>query len=90
MQPALVTLDYKKPVTPLKTENYTIEGFENSGIKLKCSKTWGMKWHWLRDKEVIKKLSVYWDRGKNNDNDCFKKYHPPIQNHQMQPQYIHT
>ena len=65
MQPYLITLDHKQPVTPLKTENSTTEGFVNSGMKPKRSKTWDMKLHWLRDKEVLDQLRLYWDRVTN-------------------------
>ena len=66
------------------------EGFVNLGMKPKRSKTWDVKWHWLRDKEVIEKLRVSWGIGTNNDTDYFTKYHPPIHHHQMRPWYIHT
>ena len=59
-------------------------------MKPKRSKTWGLKWHWLRDKEVLEKLRLYWERGENNDADYFTKHHPPIYHPQMPPRYIHT
>ena len=49
-----------------------------------------MKWHWLRYKEVLEKLRIYWDIGKNNDAYYFTKHHPLIHHHQMLPSYIHT
>ena len=33
MQPALIVLYHKQPVTPLKTDNSDIEGFVNYGMK---------------------------------------------------------
>ena len=74
-------------MTLLKTENYTTEGFVNSSKKTKRSKTWDMKWHWFREKEVLDQLRVYWDRGTNNDADYFTKHHPPIHHRQMRPRY---
>ena len=59
------------------------EVFVNSVMKPKRSKTWDMKWQWLRDKEVLEQLRVYWDKGKNNDADYFTKQHPPIHHRQM-------
>ena len=90
MKPDLITLDHKKPATPLKTDNSTTEGFVNSGMRPKRSKTWDMKWHWLRDKEVLEQLILYWDRGTNNDTDYLTKHHPPIHHRQTRPRYIHT
>ena len=49
-----------------------------------------MKWHWLRDKEILEKLRVYWYKGTDNDADYFTKYHPPIHHCQMFPRYIYT
>ena len=69
MQPDVIPLDHEQPATPLKMENSTTEGFVNSGMKPKRSKTWDMKWQWLRDKEVLEQLRVYWDKGTNNDTD---------------------
>ena len=56
----------------------------------KRSKTLDMKWHWLRDKEVLEQHILYCDRDTNNDADYFTKHHPPIHHRQMRPQYIHT
>ena len=78
MQTALITLDHEQPATPLKTDNSTIEGFVNSGMKPKRSKTWYMKSHWLRDKEVLAQLLVYWYKGTNNNTDYFTKHHPQL------------
>ena len=64
MEQDLITSDQKQPVTPLKMDNYTLEGFVNLGMKQKKrSKTWDMKWHWLRDREVLEQLRLYWYRG---------------------------
>ena len=90
MRPYLITLDRKQPFTPLKTENPTTEVFVNSGMKPKRSNTWDMKWHWLRDKELLEQLILYWDRGTNNDTDYLTKHHPPIHHRQTRPRYIHT
>ena len=49
-----------------------------------------MKWHWLRDKEALEQLRVYWDKGMNNEPNYFTKHHPPIKNNQMRHRYIHT
>ena len=90
MRIPLITSDHKQAATPLKTDNSMIEGFVNSGMKPKRSKKWEMKWHWLRDKEVLEKLIVHWYRGNNNGTDYYTKHHPPIHHHQMRPRCIHT
>ena len=72
MQIALIALYHNQPETTLKTENSTTEGFFNLGMKTKRSKTWDMKWHWLRDKEVLNKLILYWYKVKNKDTNYLK------------------
>ena len=56
------------------------------GMKPKRFKIWYVKWYWLRDKEVLEQLRLYWDKGTNNDADYFTKHHPPIHHRQMRPQ----
>ena len=90
MRPALIALDHEQLETPLKTDNSTIEGFVNLGMKPKRSKTWDMKWHWLIEKQVLEQLRVYWYKVTNNDADYFTNHHPPIHHVQMRPRYIHT
>ena len=90
MKTSLISLDHKQPATHLKMDNYTTEGFLNLGMKPNCSKTSDMKCHWLRDKEVLEQLRVYWDRGTNNDADYFTKHQPPIHQRKIRPRYIHT
>ena len=65
MHLALIKLNHKQPATPLIMENSITEGFVNLATKPKRSKTWDMEWNWLRDKEVLDQLRVYWYRGKN-------------------------
>ena len=48
-----------------------------------------MKWNWLREKEVLEQLRVYWDKGTNNEADYFTKHHPTIHCRQIQPWYIY-
>ena len=79
MRPSLITLDHKQPAKPLKTDNYTTKGFLNSGMKPKHSKTWSMKWYWLRDKEILEQLRVYWDKGTINDANYFTKHPSPTE-----------
>ena len=67
-----------------------IEGFVNLGMKQKRSKAWGMKWHWLIDKEFLDRLIVYCYEGTNNNANYFTNHHPTIHYRQMRTCYIHT
>ena len=87
---SLIGLCNKQPPTPLKTDNSTTDEFFNSSMKPNKSKTWDMNMHWLCDKEVLKQILVYWDRGKNNDADYFTKHFPPSVHRQKRPCYIQS
>ena len=73
-----------------QSENSTINIFANSGMKTKISNIWDMKLYWLRDKEVLELLRLYWDKNTNNGADYFMNNHPQTHFHPMQPRYIHT
>ena len=37
------------------------------------SKSWDMRYHWLKDKTCQNILDIYWDKGNNNYADYFTK-----------------
>ena len=76
---ALEALGHRQPPdgTPFKLDNAVSHGFINSNIKMKKSKTWDMRWHWLRDKETLKVYRYYWAKGSLNNADYFSKHHAP-------------
>jgi len=43
----------------------------------KRSKTWDMRYNWLRDRAAKRELYIYWDKGVNNDAYYFTKHHFP-------------
>ena len=49
-----------------------------------------MNMHWLHDKEVLKQILVYWDKGKNNDTYYFTNNFPPRLHRQQRPRYIQS
>ena len=71
----LDALGHSQPPTPLKTDNSTANVFVNKSLCRRKSKSWDMKFLWLRDKELMRKIWVFWDKGKNNDADYFTKHH---------------
>jgi hypothetical protein len=85
---ALEELGHVQPPTPLKTDNSTATAFVHSSMKQKRSKSWDMRYHWLRDRLLQKQLRIYWDKGSNNDADYFTKHHPPKYHLMMRSKYI--
>ena len=85
---SLRALGHPQQATPIKTDNSTSNSFVHANIKQRRSKTWDMRWNWLRDKSTHDMLRIYWDRGQNNQADYFTKHHPPTHHLSMRPQYV--
>ena len=87
---ALEALGHPQPPTPLKTDNSTSSAFIDNNMKQRRSKTWDMRWNWLRDPKTKKQIKPYWDRGVNNLADYPTKHHPPIHHKRMRSTYLHV
>ena len=85
----LYDLGHPQPATPLKTDNSTANSFVHSNIRQKRSKSWDMRYHWLRDKKLHDAIRIYWQRGSKNHGDYFTKHHPPRHHSLMRSKYLH-
>ena len=81
----LIALGHPQPPTVLKTDNSTTAAFIHKNMKLKKSKSWDMRFFWLRDAELLKQLVVKWARGTTNKADYFTKHFPPSYHVRMRP-----
>ena len=88
--PSLFSLGHEKPVIPLKIDHSTTAGFVNYGMKPKSSKTWDMKNNWLSEKDILKQIQIYWDKGDNNDTEYFTKIKPPSIHYPKRPFYVNS
>ena len=61
--------------TPIKTDDSTANAFVHNNITQKKSKSWDMRYYWLRDKEAQGAFRIYWDKGTNNHAYYFTKHH---------------
>ena len=84
----LDALDHPQPPNTVKINNTTSNSFVHSNIRKRRSKTWDMRWNWLRDKATHRKLKYYWAPGKENDADYFTKHFPPNYHKKIRPSYI--
>lgn len=75
---ALTALGHPQPPTPIKTDNSTAHGFIYKNINTKKSKSWDMRYHWLRDREHHGQIDIYWQAGTHNNADYWTKHHPII------------
>ena len=85
----LAALGHPQPPTPLKTDNSTSYRFVHNKMKQKMSKSWDMRFNWLRDKAKVKKLlRIYWERRTKNWANYFTKHHPPAHHKLMRRFYM--
>ena len=81
-------MGHKQQATRIKTDNDTANSFAHSTIRLKRSKTWDMRYNWLRGVIAQTLLKIFWDRGKNNLADYFTKHHAPAHHRIQRYKYI--
>ena len=81
-------LNHKQVPTPVKTDNSTAASFVKEMIKQKRSKSWDMRYHWIRDQQSQKNINVYWDKGQNNIADYFIEHHAPSHHKRMRSIYL--
>ena len=84
----LEALGHPQSPTRIKTDNSTANSFVQNNIRQRRSKTWDMRWNWLRDDQTKKQINIFWDKGANNDADYFTKHHPPNHHRISRPRYI--
>ena len=71
----LTNLGHHQLPTPIKTDNATSNSFVHKNMHLRKSKTWDMRYYWLRDRQTKKEINVYWKRGTDADDPNFADYH---------------
>ena len=76
--------------TTVKTDNTTVTSFVSSTMKEKKSKTWDMRYNWLRDKPAREKFNIIWSKSSTNMADYFTKNHPPIVHKEKEANIYYT
>ena len=71
----LTQLGHPQPPTLLKTDNRMSNNFIHNNIAQRRSKSWDMRYYWLRDIENQKLFHFYWDKSENNEADYYTKHH---------------
>jgi hypothetical protein len=87
---ALEEMGHKQPLTgtPLETDNSTAHDILKAQVRMKRSKAFDMRYHWLKDRVAQKQFDLYWASGKTNRADYFMKHHPPSHHKIMRPEYL--
>ena len=84
----LTALNHPQPPTPLKTDNTTATGFVYNNIHQKRSKSWDMRYHWLRDKHTQQQFDIFWQSGATNEANYFTKHHPTKLHRNQRAKYV--
>ena len=84
----LTAIGHPQPPTPLKTDNSTALGFVYDNIHQRRSKSWDMRYWWLRDKVNQKQFNIFWQEGAKNNVDYFTKNHPTRHHIEWRPRYV--
>ena len=65
----LTEMGWKRPISPLQSENTTAVGITNCTLIPRKSKSWDLRLNWLRYREAQGQFRIYWDKGPNNNGD---------------------
>jgi hypothetical protein len=84
----LNAMGHPQPPTPIKTDNATAQGFVYKNINQKKSKSWDMRYYWLRDKENQQMFKIFWERGIDNNADYFTKHHSTGHHREIRARYV--
>ena len=84
----LTALGQPQPATPIKTENSTATGFVYDNIRQRRTKTWDMRYYWLRCRMNQKQFDIFWDTGANNHADYWTKHWPTSYHQTIRPTYV--
>ena len=71
----LEVLNHPQPPTPIKTDNSTANGFIHNNIHQKRSKSWDMRYYWLRERQTKQQFKFFWAPGHDNNGDYVTKHH---------------
>ena len=87
----LEVLNHPQPPTPIKTDNSTANGFIHNNIHQKRSKSWDMRYYWLRERQTKQQFNFFWAPGLENHADYFTKHHATKYHLALQKkqQYVH-
>jgi len=81
-------LGHPQPPTPMKTDNETTNNFIHNNVMQKRSKSWDMRYYWLRDQHNQNNFDFYWDKSENNHGDYWTKHFPAIYHRFIRATYV--
>ena len=74
--------------TPIETDNSTAHDILTAQVRMKRSKAFDMRYHWIRDRIAQGQFNLYWARGASNRADYFTKHFPPSHHQQLRHHFL--
>ena len=84
----LAEMGHPQGKTLITTDNTTATSFVHSAMRTKRSKSWDMKYHWLRERTAQNQFEVKWEKGATNQADYFTKHHSPRIHKALRHEYV--
>ncbi len=88
LQRILIEMGHPQPKTPIQTDNSTAEGFINSKIQPKFTKSMDMQFEWLKDRQAKEQFRFYWRSSKTNLADYFTMHHPAAHHQSVKGEFL--
>jgi hypothetical protein len=89
LKPVVSTLAESMPAHYKPTNNSTItQGILNSKMRQKLSKSFDMRYWWMKDRIKQGQFNLLWPPGKLNLANYFTKHHPPWHHPKMRHKYL--
>ena len=67
----------------------TANAFIHQTMRHKRSKSWDMRYWWLKEKSAESEFQIFWDKGVNNWADYFTKHFAPAVHQVLRQRYVH-
>ena len=74
--------------TPMETDNSTAYGILTANVRMKHSKAFDVRYHWIKDRIAQNQFNLYWAKGQLNRADYFTKHHLPSHHKLMRYEYL--
>ena len=84
----LIQLGHPQPPTPLKTDNETAKKICHQNIRQKRSKSWDMRYNWLRDQLQQKFFDIFWAKSEDIESDYYSKHFTARYHRQKRPTHV--
>ena len=84
----LQQLEHSQSPTSIILNDSTTEYFMKNNITQKRSKSWDMKYYWLRDKHIQRNFDYIWKKSQLNLADYHTKHFPAVYHRRIRKKIV--